>query len=142
MRHLAGRGVHLAEEHLAEVGVPDVAGPIHHHVMRLNSVFRQIVFGDHDLGGFAFRARQNLERIAPALTRAQIDRAEIVGEAAIDLHALVAALFHQPLGATQLWGRGDALVHVALHARQDLHEVVGLVDGPHHSFERVTADAV
>src|SRR5439155_20204202 len=35
------------------------------------------------------------------------------------LHALVAALLHQPLGLAQLRMLGNALVHVALHARQD-----------------------
>ena len=38
LRHLAGLRIHLAEEHLAEVGVPDVAFAIEHHVVRLDAV--------------------------------------------------------------------------------------------------------
>src|SRR5579864_9266416 len=40
LRHLAGLRVHLAEEHLAEVGVPDIAFAIEHYVVRLNQGIR------------------------------------------------------------------------------------------------------
>ena len=50
----------------------------------------------------AFRAGQRLERVVPLRSRAQIDAAEKVGHAAIDLDALVAALFHPPLAAAKL----------------------------------------
>jgi len=46
LRHLAGLRVHLAEEHLAEVGVPDLALAIEHHVVRLDQGIRQVVFRD------------------------------------------------------------------------------------------------
>src|SRR5947209_15555974 len=47
----------LAEEHLAEIGVPDGAFAIEHHVMRLDQRIGQIVFGDDHMGGFAQSAR-------------------------------------------------------------------------------------
>src|SRR5438132_14185655 len=40
LRYLAGLRVHLAEEHLAEVGVPYVALASLHHVMRLDHRLR------------------------------------------------------------------------------------------------------
>ena len=66
-----------------------------------------------------------LSRVVPLRARAQIDAAEKVGHAAVDLHALVPALFHPPLAAAKLRSGRDALVHVALHARQrDVDEIV------------------
>ena len=123
-RDLAAARIELAEVLLAEARIPGDAVRIDDHVMRLDRFARQIVFGDDDARALALRARQGLQRIGPR-TAAEIDRAQIVGEAAIDLHALVAALLHQPLAAPQLRRGRNALVHIALHARQHLHEVVG-----------------
>ena len=139
---LAGLGIEPAQELLAEARIPGDAVGIDDDVMRLDGLARQIIFGDDHAGAAAFRARQRLERVVPLRARAQIDAAEKVGHAAIDLHALVPALFHPALAAPKLRGGRNALVHVALHARQrDVDEIVGLVGRARHPLERVAAHA-
>jgi hypothetical protein len=60
--------------------------------------------------------------------RTEIDRAQVIRKTAIDVHALVTAFLHQPLGAAQLRMGWDPLVHVTLHARQrHLHQTIGFV---------------
>ena len=76
LRHLAGLRIHLAEEHLAEVGVPDVPCAIEHHVVRLNQAIRQVVFGDDHTRGLAGEPRLGLQRERPGLLLAQIDAGE------------------------------------------------------------------
>src|SRR5260221_1585363 len=84
-----------------------------------------------------------LQLIGPLLRWAAVDRGEILGSRAVYLDALVAALLHQPLGFAQLRMLRNALVDVALHARQDrLREGVGVVPRAHHALERMAADAV
>ena len=73
LRHLAGLLIHLAEEHLTEVGIPDVSGLIEHHIVRLDVLVGQVVFGEDDLGRLAREPRQGLELEAPGLLLAQID---------------------------------------------------------------------
>ena len=58
---LAGLGIELADELVAEIGIPGVPVGIDHHVMRQRFFARQVVFGDDHLGGVALRARQRLE---------------------------------------------------------------------------------
>ena len=48
-------GVEAAENLAAEVAVPDDAVGIDHHVVRLDGLLRQIVFGDDHLGAGAAR---------------------------------------------------------------------------------------
>src|SRR5713101_7419013 len=47
-------------------------------IMRSESFSRQVVFGDDDAGRAAGRPRQGLERVAPGLVGAEIDRGEVV----------------------------------------------------------------
>ena len=111
--------------------------------MRRDRLARQTVFRIDDPRRPTARARKRLERIAPRRTGAEIDGAEIVRERAVDLDALVAALLHQALGAAQLRMRRYALVHVALHARQDLREKgIGVIFRAHDALERVAAHAI
>ena len=111
--------------------------------MRRDGLARQAVFRIDDPRRPAGRARKGLERIGPRRTGAEIDGAEIVRERAVDLDALVTALLHQTLGAAQLRMRRYALVHVALHARQDLREKgIGVIFRAHDALERVAAHAV
>ena len=70
---LAGLGIEPAEVLLAEVRVPGDAVLIDDHVVRLDGLARQVVFGDDHAGGAAARTRQRLERIVPLRLRAQID---------------------------------------------------------------------
>src|SRR5713101_3222033 len=76
LRHLAGLRVHLAEEHLAEVGVPDVALAIEKYVVRLDQGIRQDVFRDGHACGFAGEPRLGPERVSPGLLLAQVDAGE------------------------------------------------------------------
>ena len=79
LRDLPGLRIHFAEEHLAEIRVPDVAFVIEHDVVRLDQLVRHVVFGDDDVSGFAGQARQRLERPAPGVLRAEIDAGEPLG---------------------------------------------------------------
>ena len=79
LRDLAGLRVHLAEEHLAEIRVPDGALVIEHDIVRLDQLIRQVVLGDDDVGRFAGEPRQRLERPAPRVLLAQIDAGEPLG---------------------------------------------------------------
>ena len=56
-------GIELAEELMAEIGVPGHALVIEDDVMRHRALARQIVFGDHNLGRTPLQPRQGLERI-------------------------------------------------------------------------------
>src|SRR6202035_4309210 len=73
LRHLAGLRIHLAEEHLTEVGVPDVAFAIEYDVVRLDQWIRQVVFGDDDMRGLAREPRLGLKRKSPGRLLAQVD---------------------------------------------------------------------
>ena len=61
VRHLAGLGIELADELVAEIGIPGMAVGIDDHVMRQRFLARQIVFGDDHMGGLALRPRQPLQ---------------------------------------------------------------------------------
>src|SRR4029077_17769570 len=93
---LAADRVETPKKLLAETRVPGDAVRIDNHIVGLDRFARQIVFGDDDARALAFGPRQDFQRIAPARIVAEIDRAEIIREPAINLHALIAALFHQP----------------------------------------------
>ena len=113
------------------------------HVMRLDRLARQIVFGIDDARRRAGRARQGLQFEIPFRPGAEVDAGEIFGRAPVDPHPLIAPLFHQALGAPQLRMRRNALVHIALHARQDHgQEFVGAVLRIQRPRQRVTADAI
>ena len=138
----AGLRVEPAEELLAEARIPGDAVSIDDHVMRLDGLAPEIVFGDDDAGGAALGTRQRLELVFPLRRGTQIDAGEEIGGAAIDLNALVAALLHPPFAFAQLRVRRDALVHVALHARQrDFDEFVGGVGRACDALDRMAADA-
>ena len=76
---LAGSRIELAEDLLAEAGVPRDAARVDDHVVRLPRSLRQIVLGVDDLRRLARRPRQRLERVAPLRSGAQIDRRQILG---------------------------------------------------------------
>src|SRR5207237_9999118 len=76
LRDLAGFRIHLAEEHLAEVGVPGVALAIEHYVVRLDQRIRQVVFRDDHAGRPAREPRLGLQRVSPGLLLAQVDARE------------------------------------------------------------------
>ena len=138
----AGLRVEPAQELLAEARVPGDAVGIDDHVVRLDGLAPEVILGDDDAGGAALGTRQRLELVLPLRAGAQVDAAEEVGGAAVDLNPLVAALLHAPLTLAQLRVRRDALVHVALHARQrDIDEFVGGVGGARDALDRVAADA-
>ena len=77
VRHLAGLGIELGEELLAEVRVPDAAVGIDDDVVRLDLLPRQIVFGDDDARGAAAGARRKLEFEAVLGLGREIERREI-----------------------------------------------------------------
>src|SRR5258708_17504295 len=139
LRHLAGLRVHLAEEHLAEVGVPDVALAIEHYVVRLDQRIRQVVLRDDRAGRLAREARLGLERECPGLSLAQVD----AGEPFRGLPATAAALDvarRFPGEALRLQRRAAGVV--AGHALENLHEAVGVVCRLHDALESVAAVAV
>ena len=111
---------------------------VHHdHVVRLDGRARQIVFGDDDVGAAALHARQGLELVLMLRGRAQIDAGEVLRHLAEALGIGGARLIHAPL-------RLDRLAHlrIAVHARDHLHELVGVVGRLHDPFERVAAHAI
>ena len=120
----AGLGIEFAEEHFAEVGVPDHAVLVDDHVMRLDRGAREIVFGDDDVRGFARGARQRLQVVIPLGHRTQVDRREKFGLLAILLGISASICFHAPLGLDRL-----AHLGIAHHARDDLREFVGIMRG-------------
>src|SRR5258708_7243681 len=139
LRHLAGLRVHLAEEHLAEVGVPDAALAIEHHVVRLDQRIRQVVLGDDYPGRPARKPRLSLERESPRLLLAQID----AGEPFRGLPAVAAALdvANRSAGEALRLQRRAAGV-IAGHALENLHEAVGVVRRLHDALDGVAAVAV
>src|SRR5262249_3169829 len=92
LRDLAGFRIEPTEERFAEARIPGDAGVIDDHVVRLDGLAAEVIFGQHDARGAAGRPRQGLERVAPLWLLAQIDRRQILGETAVNLDALVAAL--------------------------------------------------
>ena len=71
------------------------------HVMRRDVLAGQIVFGiDHAGAGPSGAAASSVANSIADAT--EIDAAEKFGHRPIDLHTLIAALFHQSLGAPQL----------------------------------------
>ena len=142
-RDLARLRIEAAEVLLAEARIPGDALGIDDDVVRRDRLARQVVFGVDDARRAARGARKRLELVAPLLRGAAVDRGEILGGGAVHLDALIAALLHQPLGFAQLRMLRNALVHVALHARQDrFRKGVGVVRGARHALERVAADAI
>ena len=142
-RDLARLRIEPAEVLLAEARIPGDALFVDDDVVRRDRLARQVVFGVDHARRAAARARERLQLVAPLLRGAAVDRGEVLGGRAVHLHALVAALLHQALGFAQLRMLRNALVHVALHARQDrLREGVGVVPRAHDALERVAADAV
>ena len=78
---LAGLGIDLAQELLAEIRVPGLA--VHDdHVVRLDGGARQIVFRNDDVGAATLDPRQGLELELVFHARAQIDGGEILGHLA------------------------------------------------------------
>jgi len=78
---LAGPGIDLAQELLAEIRVPGLA--VHDdHVVRLDGGARQIVFRNDDVGAATLDPRQGLELELVFHARAQIDFGEILGHLA------------------------------------------------------------
>jgi hypothetical protein len=74
----AGLGIELADEQAAEIRIPGHAVGIEDHVVRHRLLARQIIFGDDHMGRPPLRPRQGLERIFPAIARAQADGCKIV----------------------------------------------------------------
>jgi len=141
--HLARLGVETPKILLAETGIPNRAIAIDDHVMRRDRLARQIVFGIDDASGRAARARQRLEFEIPLRMRTQVYAGQEFGVGAVNLDALIAALLHQAFGFAQLRVLRNALVHIALHARQDdVHELVGAEFRAQRAFQRVAADAI
>ena len=140
---LAGLRIEPAEELLAEARVPGDAVLIEHDVVRRDGFAREVILGVDHARGAALGTRQHLQVERPLrLAAAEIDGAEKFGDVAEDLDALIAALLHQPRAAPHLRVLRDALVHVALHARQrDFHQRLGVVRRAHEALERVAADA-
>ncbi len=139
---LAGLGIHPADVLLAEVGVPDVAVLADDHVVGLDGIARQIVFGDDHLGGPPGRPRQCLERVSPGGGFAQIDRGQKFGAILLGLVACIAAFLEQPFGHALLRPRRHALIGVGAHALLNLHEFVGIMGRPHDALDGVAAHAV
>jgi len=138
-RHLAGVRVHLAEEHLAEVGVPDAAFAIEHHVVRLDQGIGQIVLGDNDPRRSARKPRLGLQREGPRLLLAQVD----AGEPFRGLPAVAAALDVANRSACEpLRLERRAAGVITGHALENLHEAVGVVRRLHDALDRVAAVAV
>src|SRR5436305_10875035 len=74
---------------------------------------------------------------------AESDRAQVIRRGAIDLDTIFTPLFHQALGGPRLRVDRQALLHIALHARQDLREKTpGVIFRAYDTFQRVAADAV
>ena len=140
--HLAALRIEPSQILLAEAGKPDHAVGIDDDVMRRDGFARQVVFGVDDPRCPSARPRHGLECVAPGAC-ALIDRAQEVRGCPIDLHALIVAFLHQPLGATQLRMRRHALIHVALHARHDLRQkIIRRVFRAGDALERMAADAI
>ena len=111
--------------------------------MRRDFLARQIVFGVDHPRRPAFWARIGHQRILPFFGGREIDGAEILRHRAKNLDAVLALFLHQPLGRAQLRMDRQALLHIALHARQDLgEEAVGVVFRAHDALDPVAADAV
>src|SRR6202048_1578148 len=70
--------IELANEHLSEIRVPDVAFLIDQDVMRFGCRPYHIVFGNDGARVPTFRARQRLELVCPMVHRAQIYCGKIV----------------------------------------------------------------
>ena len=133
---LARFRIELAQELLAEVRVPGFA--VHDdHVVRLDGRARQIVFRNDDVGAATLDPRQGLELELVLHARAQIDGGKILGHLAEALGIGGARLVHPPLRLDRLADLG-----IAVHARDHLHELVGVVARFHHPFEGVAAHAV
>ena len=119
IRHLAGLRVELGEELLAEVRIPDHAVGIDDHVVGLNLLSGQIIFGDDDARSAAGRTRRHLEVEAVLGLAAEIERRKIVGDALrrgrIDGGAAVIAV-----EALRLHVRGAGII--AAHALEHLEE--------------------
>ena len=75
----AGSRIELAEDLLAEAGVPRDAGRVDDDVVRLPGLVRQVVLGIDDLRRLPRRPRRRLERIAPLRSGAQIERRQVLG---------------------------------------------------------------
>ena len=129
--------IELADEHFAEVRVPDHAVLIDQDVVRLDGCAAHVVLGHDGAGVAAGRARQGLELILPVVDRAQIDGGEILGHLAVLLGRARARLVQHGL-------RLDRLAHraVAHHAGDHLRPLVGVVGRAHDALERVAARAV
>src|ERR1041385_7665661 len=140
---LAGLRIEAAEILLAETGKPDDAGLVHDDVVRRDLLAWQIVFRINHPRRRPFRAVEGFKRIFPLLRGAEIDGGEIVGRGAIDFDTILAALFHQAFGGTELRMDRQALLNIALHPWQDVgEEAPRVISRPYDSFEGVTADAV
>src|SRR6185503_10530553 len=139
LRHASGLLIHLPEEHLAEVRVPDVALAIEHDVVRLDERAWQVVLGEDHAGGLALEPRLGLQGEGPGLLLAQVD----AGEPFCSLPAAAAALDVARRGAGEpLRLERSAAGIVAGHALEDLHEALRVVRRLHDPLERVATIAV
>src|SRR6185369_7303168 len=89
---LARLRVELAELLVAEIAVPDIASRIDDYVVRLDRRAREIPLGDDDARALALRPQVALELVGPAVAGlgVLVDRREIFGLRALELHAVLA----------------------------------------------------
>ena len=129
------------DELVGEVGVPDLAVLIDDHVMRLRLFARQIVFRDDDVGGFAVRARLELEGVFGRVRIAERDAGEIGrgihGLGGTDRRALAARAGKQRLRT----GRRGAR-RIGAHPLEDVQVFFGGMGRGQHPLQRVAARAV
>ena len=105
------------------------------HVVRRNGLARQIVFGDHDVGGAALGPRQGLQLVRPGRPAAQIHRCQISGELA---HQVVV---HLALGKPRLHPRLRRVVGILRHALEHGKKCLGVVGRAHDALKCVAAHA-
>ena len=134
VRHLAGRGIELADELMAEVRVPDHAILIHDDVMGLRVFARQVVFGDDDVGRAAGQARERLERKFHRLRVAEIHAGEIVGHLLLDRPRHRRTVGIVAAGQEQLRMRRRRAGRVGAHALEHLHELGGVMGRLHDAL--------
>src|SRR5256885_16240156 len=74
--------IELADEHLAEIRVPDLALLVDQHVVGLGRRPDHVVLRDDGAGVAAPGTRQRLQFVRPTVDRGEVDGREIVGELA------------------------------------------------------------
>ena len=140
---LAGLGIEPAEILLAETGEPGDAVLIDDHVMRRDFLARQVVFGIDHAGRPAASAAARFSAHISIARGAEIDRAEILRDGAIDLDAVFAAVL--PSGARPgaiADGSAGSAAHSPACAAGSGSETVGVVFRAHDALDPVAADAI